>query len=195
MNIEWNVNAFILFGGTFFSLIGSLAIMKSNWKQYGVLFILTALIGELLDLMFVKFGFYTYEYKIFPSLPNSPFTLIMTMFPLYILFGVKYSPTAWQYKIPFYMMLVHFGMLGEALSHIFTAIIEYNRFWDTWDSYIWWWLFLLGFELVGNLIVMQESRTPIPEDFFKYGRTGWYLTHFVFVVTIFLAGIYLGTKL
>jgi len=93
------------------------------------------------------------------------------------------------------MTLVHIGMTGEVLAENYTKVIEYIRYWDTWDSYIWWWLFALVFEWVGGLIVPSGDRSPIPEEHFKYGSLGWYLIHFIFILTIFLAGVFLGIKL
>jgi hypothetical protein len=195
MNIQWNIETFILVGGSVISLIASLFIMKTNWKQYGALFIAAGIVGEIIDIVFVKLELFTYPYKLFDNMPVSPFTLVMTIFPFYIVFGVKYSPSSWKYKFPFYMILIHIGVLGEILSQKFTKVIEFGRHWDTWDSYMWWWIFLLGFELVGSLIVSAKYRKPISEEFFKYGNLGWYLNHFIFISTIFLGGVYLGTKL
>jgi hypothetical protein len=195
MNIKWNIETFILLGGTIISFIASIRIIKTNWKQYGMLYIVTAVIGEILDIVFVKLGLYHYPYKLFHHMDISPYTLVMTIFPFYILLGVKYSPTLWKYKFPFYMALIHFGMLGEVLAHNFTKVIRFGRYWDTWDSYMWWWIFILGFELVGGLIVSKENRTPISEDFFRYGNLGWYIIHFMFISTIFLGGVLLGTKI
>lgn len=195
MSLHLNIETFILLGGALLSIIGSIFIMRTNWKQYGLLFIAVALVGELLDYLFVKLGFYSYDYKLFHDMPNSPYSLIMTLFPFYILFGVKYSPRAWNYKLLFYMTLVHIGMTGEVLAGNFTRVINYHRFWDTWDSYIWWWLFALAFETIGSLIVSEQYRTPIKDETFKFGNLGWYFTHFIFITTIFLGGIFLGTKL
>jgi hypothetical protein len=161
MNIQLDIEIFISLGGSILSFIASILIAKANWKQYMKLYIATAVIGEIVDVVFVKLKFYHYPYKLFHHMSVSPYTLIMTIFPFYILFGVKYSPTSWKYKFAFYMTLIHLGMVGEILAQNFTKVIEYGRHWNTWDSYIWWWIFILGFELVGGLIVSREYRTPI----------------------------------
>lgn len=93
------------------------------------------------------------------------------------------------------MAIIHLGMVGEVLAQNATKVIEYGRFWDTWDSYIWWWIFFLCFELIGDLIVSKEYRKPISEDAFLYGSLGWYLIHFIFMITVFLGGVFLGTKI
>ncbi len=193
--MKLDIEAFIFYGGAIMSLLLSLYIMRFSWKQYGLLFIITALVGEILDMLFMKLGFYHYPYDGIESMSIMPYTLVMTLFPCYILFGVRYSPSSWKYKLPFYMIIVHLGMTTEVLTQLYTDALEYTKFWDTWDSYMWWWIFLLGFEVIGGLIVSKEHRKPISEENFKYNHLGWYLTHFVLILTIFLGGVYLGTKL
>jgi uncharacterized membrane protein len=85
-------------------------------------------------------------------------------------------------------------MFGEVLVQSYTKIIKYDAYWDTWDSYTWWWIFLLVFESIGGLIVSKEYRKPFSEETFKYGKLGWYIVHFILITTVFLAGFYLGTK-
>jgi hypothetical protein len=194
MNLGWNVETYILVTGITLSIIGSIFILKVNWKQYGSLFIISGAVGELLCYFFVKTGLYSYPYRLFPKLSSMPVTLILTMFPLYVMFGVRYSPSKWAYKIPFYWVLVHIGMLGEVLSQNLTQVIKYEQFWDTWDSYTWWWIFLLLFELVGGALVSQEYRKPIDENLLRYGKIGWYIIHLILISTIFLAGFYMGIK-
>lgn len=82
--------------------------------------------------------------------------------------------------------------IGEVLAQNYTQIIKYRKFWDTWDSYTWWWLFLLVFEYIGGLIVSKENRKPLNEEWLKYGEIGWFLLHFILITTIFLAGVYVG---
>jgi hypothetical protein len=195
MNIGWNIESFILISGIAFSLVGCIFILKKNWKQYGLLLIISAIIGELLCYLFVKLGFYSFPYRLFPQFSIMPFFLILTLFPFIVLLGVCYSPSEWKYKIPFYWIIVHLGMLGEVLSQTYTKVIRYERYWDTWDSYTWWWLFLLVFELIGGTIVSKEYKNPILKDAMSYGKLGWYILHFVLISTIFLAGFYLGQKL
>lgn len=192
MNFNWNMETYILVTGIVFSTIGSIIIMKVNWKQYGLIYLISGIVGELLCYFFVKTGLYRYPYRLFPKISVMPFILVFTLFPLYVIAGVRYSPTKWIYKIPFYSVLVHIGMLGEVLSQNFTEIIKYNKFWDTWDSYTWWWLFLLTFEVIGGILVSKEFRKPIDESLFNYGKSGWFIVHFVLMTTIFLAGFYMG---
>jgi hypothetical protein len=194
MNLQWNLETYILLGGTIFSGIGTIWIMKTNWKQYGLLFLISSVIGNILCFLFILLKFYTYPYNLFPSLFPMPFSLLLSMFPFYVLFGVKYSPSSWKFKIPFYWVLVHTGVLGETLAQNHTQVIRYGKYWDTWDSYTWWWIFLLVFELIGGIVVSKENRRPILEESFRYGNSTWYLVHFILIATIFLAGFYLGTK-
>lgn len=192
MGLGWNVETYISLTGIIISTIISILIIKINWRQYGLLFVISGLVGTLLCYLFIEVGFYIYPYRFFPKLTKMPFTLVLTMFPFYVLFGVRFSPKAWSYKIPFYWVMVHIGVFGEVLSQTFTQIIKYQGYWDTWDSYTWWWLFLIIFEFVGGTIVSQENRKPIDESNFKYGKLGWIILHFTLISTIFMAGFYMG---
>ena len=87
------------------------------------------------------------------------------------------------------------GMFSEAWVEHSTQLIKYNSPWDTWDSYTWWWIYLLVFEWVGGLIISQELRKPIDQELLKYGKLGWFILHFILISTIFLAGVYLQTTL
>ena len=193
MNLRWNVETYVYLIGSILSGIGTIWIIKKNWRQYGLLFLISVIIGNILCLLFIELQFYPYNF--FPKLYPMPFPLLLTMFPFYVLFGVRYSPSSWKYKIPFYWVLVHIGMLGEVLAQNYTSVIHYNKYWDTWDSYTWWWIFLLVFELIGGIVVSKDNRKPLLEDSFRYGKPVWYLLHFILILTIFLAGVYLGTKL
>lgn len=195
MNIGWNIESAILLVGIFGSFAGSIYIAKNNWKQYIKLYVIASITGELLCYIFLKLDFYSYPYRLFPQISQMPFFLVLTLFPFYVLYGVRYSPSSWKYKIPFYWVLIHIGVLGEVLSQNHTRIIKYERFWDTWDSYTWWWIYLLIFEIIGGIIVSKESRKPISTEHFSYGKLGWFLIHFILIATIFLAGLFLGTKI
>lgn len=192
MNLNWNIETYILLISIVLSSIGSIWIIRKSWKQYGLLFIVTGIVGNLLCYIFIKMGFYFFPYRLFPDLSPMPFLAILTIFPFYVLFGVRYSPNKWGWKIPFYWVLIHIGMLAEVLVQNYTSLIKYRNFWDTWDSYTWWWLFLLVFEYVGGLIVVKENRKPINEELLRYGRSGWFILHFILIATIFLAGFYAG---
>lgn len=60
------------------------------------------------------------------------------------------------------------------------------------ESYTWWWIFLLVFEVIGGLLVSADNRKPIDEEALRYGKAGWFLIHFIFIITIFLGGFYMG---
>lgn len=194
MNFGWNIETYVYVTGIVISTIISIYVLKANWKQYGVLYISGAVVGEALCYFFVKSDFYSFPYRLFPFFSPMPFTLILTMFPCYVLAGVRYSPSKWIYKIPFYWVLVHVGVFCEVIAENFTKIIKYKKFWDTWDSYTWWWIFLLVFEAIGGIIVSKEYRKPIDDSLLKYGKIGWFIIHFILISTIFLAGFYLGIR-
>lgn len=193
MNLGWNIETYILLTGKILSFVGCIYILRFNWKQYGKLLILSAVIGEILCYIFLILSFYSFPYRLFPQVAPMPFVLILTMFPFYVLLGVRYSPKAWGWKIPFYWCIVHIGMLGEILSENYTKVIKYERFWDAWDSYTWWWIYLLVFEWVGGMIVGAEYRKPLDIEVLRYGKIGWFIIHFILIGTVFLAGVYVGT--
>ncbi len=192
MNIQWNIEFLISISATVSCLIGSYFLVKINWKKYGLLFILSATVGGILCYIFISIGFYSYPFRIFSSISKMPFDTILTAFPFLVLFSVRFSPKSWAYKIPFYWGIVHIGMLGETLCLLNTKLIEYNFKWDFWDSYTWWWIYLLFFELIGGLIIPDYLRKPLDSEAFRYGRWLFYIFHFIVIVTVFLGGYYLG---
>lgn len=195
MNVGWNIETYLTLSAIAFSTVVSLLIMRKNWKKYGLLFLISAVIGNVLCYLFVKLGLYYYPYRLFPKISIMPVTLILTMFPACIMFGVRYSPKSWVYKIPFYWVIVHLGVLIEGWAENQTQLIKYNATWDLWASYTWWWIFLLVFEWVGGMIVPAESRKPIDQELLKYGKIGWFILHFILITTIFIAGVNTGYTL
>ena len=195
MNFHWNIETYLLVSTIALSLLGSVLIMKINWKQYGLLYVTAAITGNIICYIFVSLGLYSFPYRLFPRLARFPLFTILTLFPFYVMAGVRYSPKKWVYKIPFYWAVVHIGVLVEVLAEKYTQIIKYGRSWDTWDSYTWWWLFLLTMEYVGGLFVSNEFRKPVDEELFRYGKKGWFIFHFIVIVTIFLAGIDMGVMI
>lgn len=195
MNIGWNIETYVSIVTLVLSVICSIVIIKIDWKKYGFLYLLSAIVGVILCYIFIYLGLYTFPYRLFPSISKIPFTAILTIFPLCVLLGVRYSPKSWSWKIPFYWTMVHIGMFSEAWAEHSTQLIKYNSPWDTWDSYTWWWIYLLVFEWVGGLIVSQESRKPIDQELLRYGKLGWFIVHFILICTIFLAGVYMQTLL
>ncbi|NQX69459.1 hypothetical protein HQN90_25335 [Paenibacillus alba] len=177
---------------TTLTLIGSLLIMRHNWKRYSVLFLMSAVVSVILCYVFVETGLYSFPIRLFPSLSPMPITTIIAVFSFFVLLGVRFSPAMWAWKIPFYWVMVHVGMLGETLALHKTELIHYVKFWDVWDSYTWWWIYLLVFEWVGGMVIPVESRKSIHHEWLQYGRLGWFLLHFILILTIFLGGFYLG---
>lgn len=195
LNIGWNIETYISIVTLVLSAIGSILIIKINWRKYGILFLLSGAIGVVLCYIFIYLGLYTFPFRLFPSISKIPFTAILTLFPLYVLIGVRYSPKSWHWKIPFYWVMVHIGVFAEAFAENRTQLIKYNSPWDIWDSYTWWWIFLLVFEWVGGLIVPQNLRKPIDQELLKCGKLGWFILHFILISTIFIAGVYTGKTL
>lgn len=190
--MKMNLELWILVGYFCLSLLGSYLILRKNWKRYGLLYLISGLVGTILCLLFVLLGFYSFPLTIIPKSPI-PLLQIFTSVPFLVIFGVRYSPLQWQWKIPFYWALVHIVMLQETLlSDKPVQLIQYRSEWDLWDSYTWWWIYLLLFEWIGGMIVPSHSRKPIQSKSFRYGRWAWTMFHFIVILTIFLGGFFLG---
>lgn len=191
----WNLDTAIVIGSILTAAVVSLWIMRISWRRYGMLFGLASLIAMFLCGIFVYFGLYLFPNAIRPQFPIFHVLAVIFTFPGLVLVSVRYSPTDWKWKVPFYWAVVHLGISFEILLSNKTDILMYSKYWDTWDSYTWWWLYLLFFEWVGGKIVPAEARKPIAADLFHYGRPVWIAVHFILISTIFLAGMYVGMKL
>lgn len=194
MNLQNNVETYLILGSIILSLIGSFFILRIDLKRYGLVFLISGITGYILCYIFIKIGFYSYPHRLFPGISIMPFETILTVFPFLVILGVCYSPAPWAYKIPFYWVIVHLGVLSETLAQNLTGLIRYDYEWDLWDSYTWWWIYLLVFDYVGGLIVPNHLRKPIPTEAFGYRKWAWFVLHFVLITTIFLGGYYLGLK-
>lgn len=192
MNVQWSTDFYIYITAVLISVIGSLFIIRINWKRYGLLFLLSGAVGGILCYIFIKVGFYSFPYRLFDGISLMPFDAVLTVFPFLVLLGVRYSPKSWAYKIPFYWVVVHLGMLAETLAHLNTKLVAYNSEWDLWDSYTWWWIYFLIFDWIGGLIVTDQFRRPMNTEAFRYGKWAWIVLHFILILTIFLGGYYLG---
>ncbi len=194
MNLQSSIDLYLTITAITLSLIGSYFILRIDWKRYGIVYLLSGIVGNILCYIFVKLDFYSFPFRLFPQISKMPFETILTTFPFFVILGVYYSPHSWAYKIPFYWVIVHLGMVSETLAHNLTNLISYNFAWDFWDSYTWWWIFLLLFDYIGGLIVPPHLRKPISQETFKFGNGGFFIVHFVLIVTVFLGGYYVGLK-
>ncbi|MEH6948218.1 CBO0543 family protein [Bacillus sp. JJ634] len=174
-------------------LLSLIFFLRLDKKRYGLLFILSALAGNILCYMFVKFKFYSFPYLLFPRIEIMPVTVVTFFFPIMVLLSVRYSPEKWGWKIPFYWTIIHIGMFLETWSLTNTGLIRYSFKWGFWDSYTWWWIYFLVFEWIGGIIIPRDLRKPININHLKFGRLGWAIIHFVLILTIFLGGYYLGS--
>ena len=82
-------------------------------KRYGLIYIISAITGNLLCFCLTYLGFYTFYNYLLEKYTITPILLVATLFPLIALFGIRYSPKQWIWKIPFYWGIVHLGVLGE----------------------------------------------------------------------------------
>jgi hypothetical protein len=170
-------------------------IIRINWKQYGTLLLISGVVGLILCYLLISLKLYNFPFRIFPAVSEVPFVLILTFFPMYVLLGVRFSPQVWRWKIPFYWVLVHFGVFAEYIIEKTTDIIKYGEHWGIWDSYIWWWIYLLVFEAIGGLVVKPAFRKPLDTGHLRYGRLGWFIVHFLLITTFFMAGVLAGSTL
>lgn len=189
-NVTTNI---IYLTASIFGLIGIIFFLKISWRHYGILLIISSFIAILLCFIFFKLGFYSFPYIPFLPLPfEIPYLAMTLTFPVGVMFGVRYSPKQWIWKVPFYWSIIHLGVGTELLLKAYTPIIKYEYEWDLWDTYTWWWIYFLFFEWVGGKIIPEHFRNPIDGELFRYGKSGWIIFHFIVITTIFLAGFYLG---
>jgi hypothetical protein len=188
---QFLINSITYYSAVIFGVIGCIIFIKIDWKRYGALFLLSGVSAIIICYLFVLLGFYSY-----PELPikglKLPLLAMMVTFPLGVMFGVRYSPERWIWKIPFYWGIIHIGVFLELLIKLETTIFTFGFAWDLWDSYTWWWIYFLLFEWIGGKIVPSHLRKPISEKQFRYGQWGWLIFHAIVITTIFLAGYYLG---
>ncbi|MTV50044.1 hypothetical protein GJ688_13795 [Heliobacillus mobilis] len=195
INIQNNVETVISLISIVIATVGSYLIARYNLKKYGLLFLISSVVGTLVCYFFVTVGFYSFPFRLFPSLFKFPFFAILTVFSFYVLIGVRFSPTKWAYKIPFYWTIINIGIFIESILETKTNLIKYQWAWDFWDSYTAWWLFFLLFEVIGGKIVPPESRLPIPDEAFRYGKWAWFVFHAVMLSAAIGVGINLGSML
>jgi hypothetical protein len=103
--------------------------------------------------------------------------------------------TKWMWKIPYYWAIVHLVTFIETFILEYTNLIRYEEHWGLWTSYTWWWIFLLIFEWIGELIIPEHLRKPLAVEHLHFGKLGWAAIHIILIVTIFLAGFYLGKSM
>lgn len=192
MNIGWNIESVLSIGSLLITAAVSYLIIKIDWKRYGLLFAISGVVGVILCYVFIYMELYTFPYRLFPAVSKIPFTLILTIFPFYVLMGVRFSPKSWLYKIPFYWAIVHIGVFTEAWAEQKTQLIKYGSYWHLWESYTWWWIFLLLFEAIGGILLTPDLRKPLDQELLRYGKAGWFVLHFILITTIFLAGVNAG---
>lgn len=171
--------------------IGCLYILQFDWKRYGLIFIISLVSANIICHIFTAVGFYSFPNNVFHGNSPIPYGLVSTVFPSIALFGIRYSPEKWIWKIPFYWGIVHLGVLGEMVLK-YSSIFKFNPEWDLWDSYTIWWIYYLLFELLGGKVIPSYIRNPLESESFRYGGWAWIVFHIIVISTIFLAGVYVG---
>lgn len=135
--LGWNAETAIVIGSILAALAVGLSVMRASWRHYGLLFGLAGFGALFLCGFFVYFGLYLFPNAIRPEFPVFHVLAVISTFPSLVLVSVRYSPRDWKWKVPFYWVIVHLGVVIEILLLINTKILMYTKYWDTWDSYTW----------------------------------------------------------
>lgn len=178
--------AIIILGGA-----GCLYFIRIDWRRFGFLYIASAISANILCFIFTIVGFYYFPDNVLHKGLPFPYGLVSTVFPMLVMLGVRYSPEKWVWKIPYYWTIIHLGVLGEVILKS-TSIFDFKPKWDLWDSYTLWWIYYLLFELLGGKVIPKHLRKPIPSESFRYGQWAWIVSHVILIITLFLAGVYVG---
>jgi hypothetical protein len=194
MVVYMNLNELIILSIIILASLGSLYFIRLGWKHYGLLFLISVLSSNLICYLLTRVGFYSFPNNVLHKGFLIPYGLVSTVFPFITMFGVRYSPKQWIWKIPFYWAVVHLGVLGEVILKN-SAIFKFEPEWDLWDSYTLWWLNYLLYELLGSKIIPENLRKPISAESFRYGNWVWIVFHIIVITTIFLAGVYVGVTM
>ncbi|HZG55344.1 CBO0543 family protein [Paenibacillus sp.] len=194
MTYPWYEYAIILFTIAL-GVAGGWWVVRNNWKRYLPLYAISSGVGIALCFLFVQARLYSFPHN--PPTGWSPIPLLpmATFLPFTVVFNVRYSPSRWAWKIPYYWGVVHLAIVSEILLLEFTNIFRLERGWDLWDSYSLWWAYYLVFEWLGERIVPAKDRAPIPVEAFRYGRWAWIVFHAIVISTIFIFGMYAGKLL
>ncbi|MDR7866408.1 MAG: CBO0543 family protein [Sporomusaceae bacterium] len=195
VNIGRNIETVILIGALAINAAGIIWVARHDWKRYGFIVLLSGILGSGLCYIFVLLGYYTFPHLLIPGFLPFPFESILTAFSFYVLLGIRYSPTKWLYKVPFYGIIINPGVFAEFLMERHTQLIKYQPAWDLWDSYTTWWIYFLLFEWIGGKVVPENARAPIAREAFAYGKWAWFLFHIIVLLTTFGVGVLAGTNL
>jgi cytochrome bd-type quinol oxidase subunit 2 len=95
INIGFNIESFAHIIVIIIGLLCLIFFLRLDKKRYGLLFILSALAGNIFCYMFVKLNFYSFPYLLFPTITDMPIVVITLSFPIIVLSSVRYSPEKW----------------------------------------------------------------------------------------------------
>lgn len=92
--------------------LGCLYFIRLDWKKYGLLYIISAFSANILCYLFTLVGFYSFPNNVLHGNLLMPYGLVSTAFPFTVMFGVRFSPEKWVWKISFYWGTIHLGILA-----------------------------------------------------------------------------------
>jgi hypothetical protein len=72
MNVGWNIETYISISTLILSVIGTIILLRVNWKQYGLLFLISAVTGVVLCYIFIGLGLYKFPHGYFPKYQKYP---------------------------------------------------------------------------------------------------------------------------
>ena len=126
IHIGFNIESFVHIIVIIIGFLCLIFFLRLDKKRYGLLFILSALAGNIFCYMFVKLNFYSFPYLLFPTITDMPIVVITLSFPIIVfLSSVRYSPEN-LWKVPSHWTVIHIGMFFETWALANTKLIRYN---------------------------------------------------------------------
>ena len=126
MDVIKNTEAVITIVVNGLGSIGVLFFFHIDWKKFGLLYLISGLGGLFLCTFFMLFKFYDFPSHMRIGLSMPHFTLLI-FFSLVAMLGVRYSPRRWSWKLPFYMTIVHLGMIAETWAQTSTQANSFQQ--------------------------------------------------------------------
>ncbi|WP_078544979.1 hypothetical protein [Litchfieldia alkalitelluris] len=159
---------------------GCFFIIKTNVLRYGIIFLISILLSVSFCIFFYFNGFYRFVLPIYLILLP-----VICSFGFLILFLIKYRPT--KYTFPFYFSVLTFILGCEIFLKDVVGFIVFRNGWDLWDSYSFYWVYVRIFDFIGERVISEKWRKPVPYD----KRMYW----IIFLVMIVISFVILGYTL
>jgi len=114
MSFGWNLDTILSILPCILALAVIYFLLRINWKQYGLLLLISGTAGLALCILFVALEFYSFPFRLFPSAFRFPILTLLLVFPAYIAIAVRYSPhwTLWESYALWWVFMLAFEWLG-----------------------------------------------------------------------------------